>query len=301
MSSKEASVSLEELTQLINLHLGDLAEKDPNWIIAESPLGGRGVFAKRNINKGEEIFREHTLLVGPTSRKNMPLNICVICYNLLNEENNVLCPNGCCLPVCETCSKSDKHAQECNLFRKWKPKDTTKIEPPVVRLLSVVRCFFLSGNERKLLYAMQANNDKYYMKEIQTAANCFENFPQEADALDYFYRTVCAYNTNAFQATSTVNGHEVKLRALLPLAGLLNHACTPNANHDFVDCETIVLSATRDIAKGEEITTTYTKVLWSNLTRKMFLAMTKHFMCNCSRCLDPTVSKVYFRYISWYV
>ncbi|TMW44033.1 hypothetical protein DOY81_010886, partial [Sarcophaga bullata] len=81
----------------------------------------------------------------------------------------------------------------------------------------------------------------------------------------------------------------VLIRALFPLAGLLNHLCTPNANHHFENGETIVISAARPIAKGEEIVTSYTKLLWSTMARKVFLAMTKHFMCNCDRCLDPTV------------
>ena len=285
----EITASTEELTRLVHLHLADLGEEDPCWMIAESPLSGRGVFAKRDILQGEEIFREHTLLAGPTSHKNIPLNICTICYHYL-EEDDALCPAGCAMPVCGTCSKLERHTNECFLFRKWKPKDTTKIVPQALRILSIVRCFFLNEDQRKLLYAMQANTDKYYKKEIQTAADCFENFPKETDLLDYFYRTVCTYNTNAFQSSSTVNGREVQVRALFPLGGILNHACTPNANHRFEDCETIVLTATRNIAKGEELTTTYTKVLWSNLSRKIFLAMTKHFMCHCSRCLDPTVS-----------
>ncbi|EDW43951.1 GM18905 [Drosophila sechellia] len=32
----------------------------------------------------------------------------------------------------------------------------------------------------------------------------------------------------------------------------------------------------------------YAKLLWSTLARKIFLGMTKHFICKCVRCQDPT-------------
>jgi len=72
----------------------------------------------------------------------------------------------------------------------------------------------------------------------------------------------------------------------------MNHECTPNASHYFENGRLAVVRAARDIPKGGEITTTYTKILWGNLTRNIFLKMTKHFACDCVRCHDNTVSTV---------
>ncbi|XP_037932387.1 SET domain-containing protein SmydA-8-like [Teleopsis dalmanni] len=283
--------STPELARLLDLHLGKYRQSDPAWEVAESVISGRGIFARRDIAACEELFREHTLLVGPTAHKNTKLNTCVICYCLI-EGPEVLCSAGCSLPVCRICSQSEQHEKECKLFRKWIPKDLTQINPCSLRILSTIRCFFLDEDQRKLLYAMQANADKYYLREVANASACFKYFPKDPEMLDYFHRTICAFNTNAFEGRSKVNGHEIMVRALFPLAGLLNHECTPNASHHFENAETIVVTSTRAIAKGEEITTSYTKVLWSNLARKLFLGLTKHFTCHCRRCQDPTYCEV---------
>ncbi|KAH8343425.1 hypothetical protein KR059_010558 [Drosophila kikkawai] len=292
MQQMTISASTQELAELLDIHLGALRPKEPAWRVADSPISGRGIFASRDIEAGEELFREHTLLVGPTAHRSTNLRTCTLCYRLIpgTTDPEALCPAGCGLPVCLACRDSPRHELECKLFRKWRPLEQNRIEPRALRILSVVRCFFLDEPQRKLLYAMQANADRYYMKEVERAAACFEHFPREQDMLDFFYRTVCAFNTNAFESRSNVDGHEVLVRALYPLAGLLNHQCTPNAAHHFKDGETIVVCATERISKGAEITMSYAKLLWSTLARKMFLGMTKHFMCQCVRCQDPTVS-----------
>ncbi|KAL7745527.1 hypothetical protein ACLKA6_015518 [Drosophila palustris] len=289
------SASTQELASLIDDHLGELRPLSPSWRVADSPISGRGIFAVRPIDKGEELFREHTLLVGPTAHPGRNLRACVQCCHLPHDgdtdsDATALCSAGCGLPVCPGCVASPRHVLECQLYRKWQPRDVTRIDPRALRILSVVRCFFLSESQRKLLYALQANADRYYMKEVQRAAECFEHFPQEQDMLEYFYRTICAFNTNAFESRCRVDGREIVARALFPLAGMLNHQCTPNAGHHFEDGETIVVTATENIPAGAEITMSYTKLLWSTLARKMFLGMTKHFMCQCPRCQDPTVS-----------
>lgn len=291
------SASTQELAALIDEHLGELRPPSPAWRVADSPISGRGIFATRRIEKGEELFREHTLLVGPTAHRGRNLRICVQCYRLPPagdvSDASALCSAGCTLPVCAECVKAPRHALECQLFRKWRPKDAAHIDPRALRILSVVRCFFLTERQRRLLYALQANADQYYMREVQRAAECFEHFPQEADMLEYFYRTICAFNTNAFESRYRMQqGHEVVARALFPLAGMLNHRCTPNAAHYFADGETIVVTATETILPGQEVTMSYTKLLWSTLARKIFLSMTKHFVCQCPRCEDPTVSSL---------
>lgn len=291
------SASTQELAALLDEHLGELLSPGaPSWRVADSPISGRGIFAARRIEKGEELFREHTLLVGPTAHRGRNLRVCVQCYRLPPADNDAaaLCPAGCSLPVCAECSRGSGHALECQLFRKWRPKDAQRIDTRALRILSVVRCFFLSERQRRLLYALQANADQYYMREVERAAECFEHFPREPDMLEYFYRTICAFNTNAFESRYRMQepgqDHEVVARALFPLAGMLNHRCTPNAAHYFANGETIVVTATETILAGEEITMSYTKLLWSTLARKIFLSMTKHFVCQCPRCEDPTVS-----------
>ncbi|XP_055913180.1 SET domain-containing protein SmydA-8 isoform X1 [Eupeodes corollae] len=287
--------SAEQLARQIDENLGDLKDDNPNWRVDTSPNPGRGrgIIANRDILSGELIFRERALIIGPTARKGTALNTCVICYKLLDEENIPVCPKGCALPTCPECSDAEEHKIECNLFQRWQPIDVSHVNPQTLRILTAVRSFFLNKDQRELLFSMQANADRYYRLEIERAAEGFKNFPKDQKVIDYIYRTVCVLNTNAFEARSIVQGHEILQRGLFALAGTMNHECTPNACHYFENGNLIYVKAAKFIPKDAEITTTYTKIMWSNLSRRVFLKMTKHFFCDCSRCKDPTENGTY--------
>lgn len=165
------------------------------------------------------------------------------------------------------------------------------VNPLSLRILTAVRVFYLSKEQRALVDAMQANAERGYRQEIIKAAQCFRKFPTtDKPFMDQLFRVVGVLNTNAFEAPCRVDRHETLLRGLFPLTAIMNHECTPNASHYFENGRLAVVRAARDIPKGAEITTTYTKILWSNLTRGIFLKMTKYFVCNCDRCNDNTVS-----------
>ncbi|XP_058977792.1 SET domain-containing protein SmydA-8 isoform X3 [Musca domestica] len=289
------NISTPNLAKLIKLHLGPEILKNNNaWEILESPLSGRGIFAVRDIDAGEVILSDIALTTGPTSTSHQ--HICCVCYKTLEDiDRDIQCKNGCSLPLCELCSNGSSHSTECELFRRWKPKEPTQIIPQLLRFVSIVRCLFLGDTQRKLLLALQANNDKYYANELQKVAQCFANFPSDREMLEYFQYSIAAFNTNAFEGSCDRQQMENRgrVRALFPLASLLNHQCTPNADHYFDSPETLVIIATRPISKGEEIVTSYTKLLWSTLMRKMFLKMTKHFECCCPRCVDPSENGTY--------
>lgn len=290
--SLSQKIPTQELSVLINKHLEEFLEPDQAWQISDSPLSGRGLFARRNIAAGEIIFKDHALVSGPAANLSAKLNTCCVCYCGLNDQSDkeILCKNGCSLPLCQKCTNSEKHEMECQLLRQWQPKDKTKVNIYVLRIISIIRCFSLNQLQRKILYSLQSHNDKYYKNELEQVAKCFEYFPKESDLWNDLYRIICIFNTNTFEGECCVAGHESLVRALFPLAALLNHQCLPNALHHFENATTLVLTATRSIGEGEEIVTSYCKLLWSNLSRKLFLAMTKHFICACKRCLDPTVS-----------
>lgn len=283
------TASSEDVVNLFKKLWGKTVIEDASWQVLDSGISGRGLFARRNIEAGEVILREQALLRGPTANLSYNLATCCVCFcHLEGSDAQIVCKNGCSMPVCGECSTRDKHVQECQLLREWQPKDTKKPNRHSVRLLCLIRCCFLNDLQFKILQALQANTDKYYLLEIQKAADCFQKFPPEK--LKLFYQIACVFNTNTFEGRSCVENHEVLIRALFPLAALLNHQCSPNANHHFENGHTLVVTAVRPISQGEEIVTSYTKLFWGTLARKVFLAVTKKFICTCKRCSDPTVS-----------
>lgn len=282
-----------ELARLIDLHLGELRPAQPSWLLSHSEVAGRGIFASRDIEPGEVLFRERALVTGPTARKGSILNTCVCCHKMLPVKD-FLCKRKCSLPVCEDCSDSAQHHDECGLFNKWQPMDLgieDAVNPLSLRILTAVRVFFLGPDQRALMNAMQANPERGYRQEIIKAAQCFRKFPTtDKPFMDNLFRTVGVLNTNAFEAPFRTGDLEILLRGVFPLTAVMNHECTPNASHFFDNNLMVTVRSSRFIPKGAEITTTYTKILWSNITRGVFLKMTKHFVCDCVRCNDNTVS-----------
>lgn len=76
--------------------------------------------------------------------------------------------------------------------------------------------------------------------------------------------------------------------------GLTNHSCIPNTRQVFTSDKRLMFIAVKPIAKGEELTTSYCPLLWATPLRITFLFKTKHFICNCPRCQDATVSKQFY-------
>jgi len=73
-----------------------------------------------------------------------------------------------------------------------------------------------------------------------------------------------------------------------PILSRVNHDCAPSANYifDFMSFEG-QLRALRDIAAGEEITITYTRLCTSRSERQAALSGTRFFTCLCPTCSLP--------------
>lgn len=86
-----------------------------------------------------------------------------------------------------------------------------------------------------------------------------------------------------------LNGLTPSVRGLYPLAAMMNHECVPNTRHGYDERQRMTVRAAVDIPAGVEVTTTYTSLLWGSPARRHHLAITKHFLCSCPRCVDPQV------------
>ena len=97
-------------------------------------------------------------------------------------------------------------------------------------------------------------------------------------------------DTGAFETATVVdNSMSISLRALYPVGALQNHCCVPNTSHHFNHEQLLFTRAAVPVKKGEELTMTYTDLMWDTSLRRQYLKMSKHFDCTCNRCLDPSV------------
>ena len=68
----------------------------------------------------------------------------------------------------------------------------------------------------------------------------------------------------------------------------MNHSCRPNVNHHWsTELQMTLVFASRDIAAGEELCTTYGPSEWMGTRgRREFLSERFKFVCNCEMCLE---------------
>ncbi|XP_012543033.1 SET domain-containing protein SmydA-8 [Monomorium pharaonis] len=279
-----------ETEELLKSHLreNNLLQDEPrSWIVARSPLGGRGIFATRDIRVGELIFTDAPLLIGPRCYKY--LSMCIVCY----KSNCPLfpCDHGCGLPICSTeCENSAMHVQgECEFLREWMPTCGSTWSKDLLLAVVLIRSLMLSKEQRKLLYAFECHTNLTRTYEIDLLQRNVASLPSE-EQMELMRRTCDVFNTNSFEVvvvSSRDEGHTTSLRGLYPMGALQNHCCVPNSRHHFDDQQRLYVSATLPIAAGEEITMSYTNLLWDTSTRRQFLRITKRFSCNCNRCSDP--------------
>ncbi|KMR04866.1 protein isoform b [Lasius niger] len=278
-----------ETMELLESHLreNNLAQDEPrSWTIERSPLEGRGMFATRDIRAGELIFTDVPLLIGPRCySKYLPM--CVVCYK--NNCPLFPCDHGCGLPICSTeCENSTSHSQtECRLLREWMPTCGSTWSKDLLLAVVPIRGLTLSKEQRKLLYAFECHSNLTRNHEIDLLKRNVNNLPSE-EQMKLMRRICGVFNTNSFEVVVARNEDSTSLRGLYPMGSLQNHCCVPNTKHHFDDQQRLQVSAALPITAGEELTMSYTDLLWDTSSRRQFLRATKHFSCECSRCSDPS-------------
>lgn len=164
-----------EVEELLKSYLreNDLLQDEPRaWTVDRSPLGGRGIFATRDIQPGELIFTDVPLLIGPRCY-NKYLPMCVVCY----KSNCPLfpCDHGCGLPICSVeCENSATHIQkECRFLRGCAPTCGSTWSKDLLLAVVPIRGLTLSKEQRKLLYVFECHANLTRNYEVRF----FQNIP----------------------------------------------------------------------------------------------------------------------------
>lgn len=135
------------------------------WTIEYSSLGGRGMFATRDIQQGELIFIDAPLVIGPRCHSKY-LPMCINCYKIGCPL--FPCDQGCGLPVCsEKCENSSSHNNsECSYLRAWKPTCGSMWSMTLLQAVAPIRALTLSENQRKLIDALQCHLEPRHSQQV---------------------------------------------------------------------------------------------------------------------------------------
>lgn len=90
------------LSECIKQHIGEDNIWSENCALRQTNEYGCGVFAARDIEPNETLFRDIPLMLGPTGKSTDPI-VCVLCYcKMKDKPEKYLCKNKCGLVVCES-------------------------------------------------------------------------------------------------------------------------------------------------------------------------------------------------------
>lgn len=170
------------------------------WEIVHQEPYGRCIFAKKDIQINELIFKDKPLLIGPRVH-NYEKVFCVSCYKILPKLT--LCNEKCKFPVCKDCEHSLPHQQECSLIRSWEIKNQSKYSKHLFRALTVIRGLLLSDEDKELMFMMACHENSVIQNmEVDKILEEFENLTEDSETVRNLKRISSVLNTNAFEVSS---------------------------------------------------------------------------------------------------
>ena len=272
-------------------YLHNVVGKEAHVRIAVDERVGRHLVATCDLAVGQVIARETRAVSAPQSDR-----LCVACQR--RPAGSSGCPR-CGWPLCDVCvaeAEVDNPSPgwlhvECSTLAPLRDKHPWKSWRAPGAVLGVLRCLLLRRDKPELWPVVDCLQDNVpNLGRTSWLQGCLQNIvtPIQTDCgLNESVRTLAhiagVLDTNSF-AVSAAEG--MSARALYPLLCLMAHDCSPNTNR-FFDSGVTTLVATRPIAAGERVLTSYTSLLWGTDARRSHLAATKFFHCACNRCERP--------------
>ncbi|BBN02498.1 protein MpASHR2 [Marchantia polymorpha subsp. ruderalis] len=129
-----------------------------------------------------------------------------------------------------------------------------------------------------------------YEEAVKLGAQSVDNLDITLDDLETLAALV---NTNSHGMGAHGAGfHNADVAVgIFPFVSMLSHSCRPNCCFSS-EGKVMYVRATQDVPKGSELCISYINLYEPRSTRKMQLAVSKHFLCRCQRCSEPFVHSV---------
>ncbi|XP_062539337.1 SET domain-containing protein SmydA-8 isoform X2 [Armigeres subalbatus] len=278
-------------------------------LISRNTALGRHLTATRPIRKGEIIFIDSPLLLGP---KIASVPVCLGCHRNLPTTSidahfDFYHCRRCGWPMCDSsCEAALDHREECALLARtpksirseihFRPDDPHRKESlycVIVPLRALLlkrsnpqrfRDVFLSleshleARIKTPLYAALRSNLVPFVRD-------FLGMGKEATEHELL-QIAAILDTNCYEVR--LPDRNVKVRALYELGSMMSHDCRPNTKHYFDERLRLLVVATVDIPEDATISISYTQPLLSTIQRRYAIKQAKCFECCCDRCQDPT-------------
>jgi len=248
-------------------------------IVRDEAEHGRSIVASRDLRAGERIMLNQPMCVGP--RLVDPTPCCLGCH----RAGVKLTPCSICtLPVCSSrCSSSPHHSSECTLL-------AGKVVP--LAAITPLRLIALKfGKQDKFNDCLSMVDNLEVIKTKSSWEQLERDVIQplvslglEGIDVQIVEHMVGVVLSNSFEVVS--NG--CMLFGLFYQPALMNHHCVANTRLMMDNTQKITVLASVNIKKGQQIKNNYGRAMDPSHTRRSLLLENKFFLCQCSRCSDPS-------------
>ncbi|PWY79354.1 hypothetical protein BO94DRAFT_164649 [Aspergillus sclerotioniger CBS 115572] len=299
----------------------------PNLGQTQHPLKGRALVAANGpIRAGELVMADVPYAVLPTVTADD-----TICSNpgcsrrIPGYASSMTCEHNCspavrwCSPTCKHQDRR-RHGFECGWLKHNSPELRQVSDHDYHMLWIVVRMLAARSleleqemGENELpndvfasgwpgVQLLRSNRQAWPTAQVQHWRELARNYLQGDDCglpvtldLESLVELICAEETNVFELcpgpTEMNRGEPYGLAVFLRVT-IANHSCVPNVSHQADGQGRMIVTALRDLAKGEECCTSYFDLAESvdvqarrEKTEGLFT-----FTCTCSRCLAETAT-----------
>ena len=281
----------------------NISKKKQAFKIIRDETVGRHMVASRNIKAGEIVLIEEPLTFGPSE---ITKPICLGTYQPVTAKTP-RCP-FCGFPIITT---SKIHLEyECQAFQDHGYKvDASTFnyagEEPAYSVISPIRTLKLREKNPdlwKLVWMQMSHLSKRQKSQFWKAKTekiiglmkTMIGLPEED--VPIVEAILGIHLVNDFEigmqdrSVEDDQGRDHSIRGLFGLASMPNHDCVANTTHSFGNVKqglVMTVKALRDIAKGADITHSYTEPLDTVLARQTMLSMGKFFTVSQFAINDP--------------
>jgi tetratricopeptide (TPR) repeat protein len=276
---------------------------------------GRGLFAMKRFRARAEIFEE-----APFVAVNLCQGGCERCFRPLSSSTTVVvCEGGCgksfCSPECRQrmsshrvlCPRSDAIAGLASLVVKNARSPSGKLHLLVAQLMAIAM-------EKEVYHSPFAFEELAHLsaafahpRHVNQALDLLEVLQDTLDLhrrswfdAEWYVHAMSVLQNNSFTFATRLEDPYPHLSGggsgVFPLASMLNHRCTPNAEWYFDVSKygnTIHVRALENIQPGEQIFISYSGAAAESddpeFRKNIFAAYS--FECSCSRCARDRLQK----------
>jgi len=271
------------------LHHPEDHEEPWPFMVKFKPGVGRVMVAARDIDQGELIFTETSLVRGPNHTLTTPH--CLDCLKEIGEECRC---TECGWPVCnEECQTGENHSIECKTLAESKDnidmeamKDRNALYWPISALRILLRARD-SPEEWAMVTRMIGHREEHTKKETWHLYKRFlvDMIRKECGLGESFTEDEVEHVSGVIDVNSIrlqAQGHGV-----FPKTSIMSHNCVCNSKTIMNEDQSVDVRAVMPIKRGSEVTKSYVSSFMTTQMRQERLLAGWYFRCKCLRCTDP--------------